>query len=124
MKGLPLGAFYPYAMVYCYLEYKLRYLKNLKLFSIWVKELFEPIVLRKKMNINDRYLLFLKAFSWETDLWVTVGDFTTKQTRKIGKENLYLTENQVGRNEILCVEDSHSYMCHMCAKEYLKSNFN
>ena len=32
----------------CYLEFKLRYLKNLKLFSIRVKELFEPIVLRKK----------------------------------------------------------------------------
>ena len=33
--------------------------------------------------------------------------------RKIGKENVYLTENQVGRNEILCAEDDHSYMCHI-----------
>ena len=31
--------------MYCYLEFKLRYLKNLELFSIRVKELFEPIVL-------------------------------------------------------------------------------
>ena len=31
--------------VYCYLEFKLRYLENLKLFSIRVKELSEPIVL-------------------------------------------------------------------------------
>ena len=35
-------------IVYCYLEFKLRYLKNLQLFSIRVKELFQPIVLRKK----------------------------------------------------------------------------
>ena len=34
--------------VYSYHEFKLRYLKNHKLFSIRVKELFEPIVLRKK----------------------------------------------------------------------------
>ena len=35
-------------IVYCYIEFKLRYLKILKLFSIRVKELFEPIVLQKK----------------------------------------------------------------------------
>ena len=29
--------------MYCYLEFRLRYLENLKLFSIRVKELFEPI---------------------------------------------------------------------------------
>ena len=34
--------------MYCYHEFKLRYLKNQKLFSIRVKELFEPIVLQKK----------------------------------------------------------------------------
>ena len=32
-------------LVYCSLEFKLSYLKNLKLFSIRVKELSEPIVL-------------------------------------------------------------------------------
>ena len=45
-----------------YLEFKLGYLKNLKLFSIRVKELFEPIVLRKKKK-SDGFLLFFKAFS-------------------------------------------------------------
>ena len=35
----------PLAIVYCYIEFKLRYLKNLKLSSIRVKELSEPIVL-------------------------------------------------------------------------------
>ena len=47
-------------------------------------------------NLNgkkgDGFLLFLKAFSWETDLWVTLGDFVVKK-RKIGKGKLYLTEN-------------------------------
>ena len=42
-----------------YLEFKFRYLKNMKLFSISVKELFEPTVLRRQ----DDGLLFLKAFS-------------------------------------------------------------
>ena len=46
--------------MHCYIEFKLSYLKNLKLFSIRVKELFEPIVLPKK---GDGFLLFLKAFS-------------------------------------------------------------
>ena len=45
LKGLQLHAFSPYAIVYCYLEFKLRYLKILKLFSIRVKELSQPIVL-------------------------------------------------------------------------------
>ena len=60
VKSSQLGAFYPEVIVYCYLEFKLRYLKNLNFFSIRVKELFEPIVLRRK---DDGFLLFLKAFS-------------------------------------------------------------
>ena len=32
----------------CYIEFKLGYLKNLKLFLIRVKELFEPIVFANK----------------------------------------------------------------------------
>ena len=48
LKGWQLHAFSPLAIVYCYLEFKLRYLKNLKLFSIRVKELSEPIVLWRK----------------------------------------------------------------------------
>ena len=45
VKGSQLDAFCPYTIVYWYLEFKLRYLKNLKLFSIRIKELSEPIVL-------------------------------------------------------------------------------
>ena len=43
----------------------------MKLFSIKVKELFEPIDLQRK---GDGFALF-KNFSWEKDLWVTLGDF-------------------------------------------------
>ena len=89
-----MATFCSYAIV---LEFKLRNLKNLKLFFIRVKELFESIV----FFLNQRHSLFLKAFSWETDLWVRLGDFTVKKkkrnktktkNRKIGKENLHLTE--------------------------------
>ena len=36
------------AIVYCYIEFKLCYHKKHILFSIRVKELFEPIVLKRK----------------------------------------------------------------------------
>ena len=37
--------------------------------------------------------------------------------REIGKGNLYLTENQLARNEIWCVEDNHSiYLPHKCKR--------
>ena len=52
LKESQLGAFFPKATVYFYLKFKLSHLKNLKLFSIEIKELFEPIVL------------------WEKNLWV------------------------------------------------------
>ena len=73
---------------------------------------------------TDEFLLFLKAFSWETDLCVTLGDFTVKKTRKIWKGNLHLTENRLSRNKMWCAADSNNYMCHVCAKDFLDSNFN
>ena len=33
---------------------------------------------------SDGFFAQFKAFSWETDLWVTLGDFTVK-TQKEGK---------------------------------------
>ena len=48
-------------MVYCYLKFKLRYLKNLKLFSIKVKELFEAIVLRGKKKAHGFLLFHMNA---------------------------------------------------------------
>ena len=67
----------------------------IKLFSIRVKELclFEPMVLRKKAT-GFCSALFKSIFS-ETDLCVTLSDFYGKNTPKIGKGNLFLTENMV-----------------------------
>ena len=67
---------------------------------------------------------FSQAFSWETDLWVTLGDFTVKKMQKTGKGSLYLTENQFSRNEMWCAADNQNFICQTCAKEVLDSNFN
>ena len=56
----------------------------MKLYSIRVKELWEPVVLRKKKT-DGVLLFFLTVFSWETDLWVTLGSFTVKNA-KLGME--------------------------------------
>ena len=50
-------------VLYYYLEFKLRYLKILKLFSIRVKELFEPIiiVLAKKKKKKAMGLALFKS---------------------------------------------------------------
>ena len=47
--------------MYCYLEFELHYHKNLKLFLIRVKELFEPIVLQKKKG-RQVFALFKSIF--------------------------------------------------------------
>ena len=76
------------------------------MFSIRVKGLFDPIVLHK---ISDKFSLFLKAFSCDTYLLVTLD-------LEIWKWNLYLTENRLSRNEIRCAvhckfEVFTSYKC-------------
>ena len=43
-----------------------------------------------------------------------------RKKRKIGKGNLYLTENQLSWNEMCCASDNHNYMCHTCAKDFFK----
>ena len=42
----------------------------------------KPIVLQIKA---DGFLVFLKTFSWETDLWVPLADFALKN-EKLGRE--------------------------------------
>ena len=75
--------------MYCYLEFQLCYLKKLKLFSIRVKELFEPNVWQKKGN---RFLLFFKSIFLRNRSLSNTWWFYGKK-RKIGKGNLHLTEN-------------------------------
>ena len=77
--------------------------------------IFEPIVLWKK---GKGFLLFLKAFSWKTDLLVTLCDFTVIHT-KLGKGNLYLTENWFSRNEMWCVVVNYNHMGHIMWKGFL-----
>ena len=64
---------------------KKQYLKNMKFFAIWVKALSKPGVSQRKSFCSF-------SFSWETNLWVTLGDFTVKKWN-IMKENLNLSKN-------------------------------
>ena len=58
-QGVTTGCTLPISyIVYCYLEFKFRYPKMVKLFSIRVKELFQPILLRRKGDF-----FFFKRFS-------------------------------------------------------------
>ena len=82
------------------------------IFSIRVRELFEPIVLLEK---GDRFLLlFLKAFSWETDLWIPVGDFAIKTQNLEGKS--VLTKDRLGKNKMWSSTENHNYLCHPCTR--------
>ena len=112
-KGSQLGAFCPskgYYSALCYLEFKLRYHKNQKLFSNRVKELFEPLVFWKK---SDVFLLFLKAFSWETYLWVMLRDFTIKNAKLRREICIQLKISEVEMKcHVLQISQSHaSPMC-------------
>ena len=111
--------------MYCYLEFKLHYHKNLKLFSIRVKELFEPIVLPKKKKKKKRqqvFALFKSIFLRNQSLSNTRWFYGKKC--KIGKGNLYLTENWLSWNKMCCTAINHNYMCHTCAKEFSDLNFS
>ena len=96
----------------CIVKFKLRYLKNLKLFPIRVKELFELMVFALFKSI------FLRNRSLSNARW-----FYGKKSR-IGKGNLHLTENRLSRNEMWCAVGNHDYMSLICAKGLLDSNFN
>ena len=85
-----------------------------EMFSNRVKELFEPIVLRKK---GDGFCSFQKHFLRNRSL-SNAGWFYGKKKGKIGKGNLYLTENRLRRNEMWCAADNHNYMCHMCGQGF------
>ena len=72
------------------------------------------------------FLLFLKKHFLEKPSFfstVTLGDFTVKNA-KIGKGNLYLTENQFSRNEMCAVVNHNHNMCQVSAKGFLDLNFN
>ena len=68
------------------------------------------------MKKRRRVFALLKALFRETGLSVTLGDFKVKR-RKIGKRNLYLIENRLRGNKMVCAAENHNYMCHVCAKD-------
>ena len=79
VKGVKLVAVCPEAVAYCYLEFKLRYLKNWNCFQL-EQIIIEPIVIK-----GNGSLLFLKSIFLRNRFWVTLGDFTLKNAQ-LGKE--------------------------------------
>ena len=71
----------------------------------------------------DGFLLFLKAFSWETDLFSNARWFNGER-RKIETGNLYLAENWFSGNEMWCSVVNHNHMRHIFATGILDLNFN
>ena len=69
----------------------------MKLFSVRVKELFEPIVLKKEKEEKKKprqiFALFNSIF-FGNPSFSNGGPFYGKK-RKVGKENRYLTENRL-----------------------------
>ena len=49
--GITTGYFSTQAIAYGYLKFKPRYLKSLELFSIRVKQLYDPIAFRNKQRV-------------------------------------------------------------------------
>ena len=82
--------------------YQLSHLRNMKLFSIRVKAIFEPLVLRRKGNVCLLLKKMLRNWSLSSVKWFCAG----------------------GRNEICCADDKHNCLSTMGAKELSDSNFN
>ena len=79
--------------MYCYLEFKLSCLKNLKLFSISVKELFEPIVLRKK---GDGF--FVLFWVWFIRKIRRYGKWRNTAINMVPKQKVYFNKKNLESN--------------------------
>ena len=78
--------------------------------------------MKKRRRVLALFIsIFLRNRSLSDDRWFCGKK---RQSRQIGKGNLYLTENRSSWNELCCASDNHNYMCHTCAKEFLNSSFN
>ena len=90
---------------------------NYKLdYTLWVPLIIIRIIWAHSFALFKS--IFLRNQSLSNDRW-----FYGKKC-KIGKRDLYLTENWLSGNKMWCVADNHNYMCHICAKRFLDSNFN
>ena len=72
---------------------------------------------------SDGFLVFLKAFSWETDLWIALDDFT-RNKGKNKKRNLKIieVETKCGMKQIITIcifipfEHQGTYKNHFCGR--------
>ena len=55
---------------------------------------------------------------------VTLDDFRVKKNRKIGRGNLYLTENRMSRNKIRCAADIYSHTITVMCYLYVPKDFS
>ena len=62
-------------------------------------------------------MLFLKAFSWGTDLQVTLDDFALKT------QNLEVKIKLVETKFAVRAEDNHNCISNMCEKEFSDSSY-
>ena len=104
----------PPGIVHCYLEFKHCYLETWNYFQSEVKELFEPLLLRKK---GDGYPHFLKHFLEIPISDVTLGDFTVKTQNLEGKSVFNWKLIKLKRN-VVCGCKSQLYVSHMCNKTF------
>ena len=70
------------------------------------------------------FALFISIFLRNRSLNITRWFYGKKCKIGKGKFYRYLTENWLSRNEIWFPADNHNYMCYICAKGFLDSNFN
>ena len=102
MLGFVLGHPFLYAIVYCYLEFKLCYLKNLKLFSIRVKNYLS----RKSWETKATGFNSFKSIILRNRSLSNARGFYGERC-KIWNGNLYLIENRLSRNY------NYTCICHM-----------
>ena len=74
--------------------------------------LYSSFVKKRRKKKTDGFWLFLKAFSWDTDLLATQGDFTVKNAN-LGRE--ICTQLKTDLVETKCdVQWLQSYGSHIC----------
>ena len=75
-KGSPLGAFYPWLQCTVNLNSNFAILKTWNCFQLEKRIIW---AFSFEGGKGRRVFALLEAFSWKTDLWVTLGDFTEKK---------------------------------------------
>ena len=102
--------------MYCYLGFKLSYLKKPEIvFNLSKRIIWAYSFVKKRQQVLALFIsIFLRNQSLSNARW-----FYSKK-RKIGKGDLYLTENRLNWSEMCCASYNWNYMYHTCAKEFFK----